>query len=204
MGEVVVAQEAEFPLSKEQLVQCQVQGDRPELYFLPELDGYGWFFRKGDYLNIGLGRTDNKKLGVYVDKFRHYLAKQARIPAEFTFPFRGHAYRLATGYPARNSIADGVMLVGDAVGLAYPQSGEGIRTAIESGIIAAETAIESEGDYRQARLDSYLKALDRRYAQGKADWPLPDAMRHFVARKILSNHLLTRRIVLDKWFLRPG
>src|SRR3569833_1101145 len=34
----------------------------PELYFCADLQGYGWIFRKGDYLNIGLGREDNHHL----------------------------------------------------------------------------------------------------------------------------------------------
>jgi flavin-dependent dehydrogenase len=29
-----------------------------------------------------------------------------------------------------------VLLIGDAAGLAYPESGEGIRPAVESGLIA--------------------------------------------------------------------
>lgn len=204
-GEVVVAQEAEFPLSPGQRNQCRVESDTPELYFLPELDGYGWCVRKGNYLNIGLGRTHNQKLSTYVDWFFRYLVAQGRIPGDVTATFHGHAYRLANGLAKRRVVDDGVMLVGDAVGLAYPQSGEGIRTAIESGVAAANTAIASKGDYSMTNLQEYAKHLHAHYAQRHAkDSPqLPRTVRDLLARLLLSNHYLTRRILLNNWFLHP-
>ena len=48
--------------------------------------------------------------------------------------FQGHAYQLYER-AAPTLADDGVLLVGDAAGLAYPQSGEGIRPAVESAII---------------------------------------------------------------------
>lgn len=205
-GDVVVAQEAEFPLTTSQLVRCQVERDTPELYFLPELDGYGWCVRKGDYLNIGLGRTHNQKLGAYVDWFRSYLIEQGRVPEDIPATFRGHAYRLANGLAMRQVVDDGVMLVGDAVGLAYPQSGEGIRTAIESGILAAQTALGAHNDFRRENLQTYVQQLHGHYDYGGADTQahLPRPMRQFLAHLLLSNHYLTRHILLDNWFLHPG
>jgi len=47
------------------------------------------------------------------------------------------AYLLLYPHARRELVRDGAMLVGDAAGLAYPQSGEGIRPAIESALIAA-------------------------------------------------------------------
>ena len=205
-GEVVVAQEAEFPLTAGQLVRCQVERDTPELYFLPELDGYGWCVRKGDYLNIGLGRTHNQKLGAYVDWFRTYLIEQGRVPEDIPETFRGHAYRLANGLATRQVIDDGVMLVGDAVGLAYPQSGEGIRTAIESGILAAQTAILANGDFQKENLQAYVQLLHSHYDHGDTDTHahLPRSIRQRLAHLLLSNRYLTRHILLDNWFLHPG
>ena len=46
------------------------------------------------------------------------------------------------------TVGDGVMLVGDAAGLAYPQSGEGIRPAVESGLLAASAIVGAGGDTR--------------------------------------------------------
>jgi len=49
------------------------------------------------------------------------------------------------------------MLIGDAAGLAYPQSGEGIRTAVESGVLAAETILSAKGNFRKERLVPYAE-----------------------------------------------
>ena len=52
-GPVVAAREVELPIDQ---CACEVAAERPELYFCPDLAGYGWCFRKGDYVNVGLGR----------------------------------------------------------------------------------------------------------------------------------------------------
>ena len=200
-GEVVVAQEVEFRLTPDQDKSCQVQSDTPELYFLPELDGYGWCFRKGNFINIGLGRTHNKRLGSYVEQFRRFLIEKGRLPENIPASFRGHAYRLASGSQTRKICDDGVMLAGDAVGLAYPQSGEGIRTAIESGMLAADTAIDANGDYRHDNIKYYEKDLDEFYDGGNAPFSIPHSIRHFFAQRLMSNRYLTRHVLLDSWFL---
>lgn len=45
-------------MSLKQAASSAVCGEMPELYFCNDMQGYGWCFRKGDYLNIGLGRLD--------------------------------------------------------------------------------------------------------------------------------------------------
>lgn len=42
-------------MSPAQARACQARGDTPELWFCRDLKGYAWIFRKGNYLNIGLG-----------------------------------------------------------------------------------------------------------------------------------------------------
>ncbi len=68
---------------------------------------------------------------------------QGRIPADLPGKFKGHAY-LLYAHGNRPVIGDGVMIIGDAAGLAYTQSGEGIRPAIESGLMAAANALAAE------------------------------------------------------------
>lgn len=200
-GEVVVAQEVEFELSQEQETSCRIQSDTPELFFLPELDGYGWCFRKGNHVNIGLGRTDNKQLNNYVERFRQFLIQQGKLPENIPEHFHGHAYRLASSRTSRKVVDHGVLLAGDAVGLAYPQSGEGIRSAIESGMLAADTAIEAHEDYRCENMSYYAKDLDEYYNTHGGAMPIPHSVRYFFAKLMLSSRYLTRRLVLDSWFL---
>jgi flavin-dependent dehydrogenase len=203
--ELVTAQEMEFEMTTAQQADCKVQAETPELYFLPELDGYGWCVRKGDFLNIGLGRTENHHLSRYVNRFYRYLVAQGKVPADAPQRFRGHAYRLATSRNQRQLVDDGVMLVGDAAGLAYPQSGEGIYTAIKSGLLAAQTVIESQGEYSLDSLKQYPHKLDQFFDDQKPFsvdrlW-IPKTLRLLMARILLTSRYLSRRILLDKWFL---
>lgn len=204
LGEVTVAaQEIEFHMSPDQLQSCKISGALPELYFSDDLKGYGWIFRKGDYLNIGLGREDQHHLSQYVRDFCHYLETLGRLPPGIPEKFKGHAY-LLYGHAERRVLDDGVMLAGDAAGLAYTRSGEGIRPAIESGLLAAGVIQQAGGNYHVANLGRYLDQLNRRF--GKRTAPvsagfLPAGLKRVLARKVLSTGFLIRSLVIDRWFL---
>lgn len=200
---VVAAQEAEFPLDPAQAEATAVQPECPELYFCDDLKGYGWVIRKGDFLNIGLGREDNRRLSSHVRAFVDWLVAAGRIPAGLPARFGGHAYLLYHHAP-RPLVADGVVLVGDAAGLAYPQSGEGIRPAVESALLAAETLLAARGDYSTTRLGGYASAMQRRF--GPRDTAsladrLPEGLKRFAAHRLLASAWLTRHVVIDRWFL---
>jgi 2-polyprenyl-6-methoxyphenol hydroxylase-like FAD-dependent oxidoreductase len=103
-------------------------------------------------------------------------------------------------------VADGLLLVGDAAGLAHPQTGEGIRPAIESGLLAADVIRRAAGDYRAARLMPYwarLQAMLGRPGGGVAGL-VPGFLRRAAGRAILRSGRLTRRVVLDGWFMKGG
>ncbi|MGA7594010.1 MAG: NAD(P)/FAD-dependent oxidoreductase, partial [Gallionella sp.] len=120
----VAAKEIEFEMDELQRRKCQVRGDTPELYFCRDLKGYGWCFRKGNHLNIGLGRQGSHRLTEHLKYFCDFLKQLGRIPQDIPDHFHGHAY-LLHGHAARKQVDDGMLLIGDAAGLAYPQSGEG-------------------------------------------------------------------------------
>lgn len=201
---VVAAQEIEFEMTPEQSAQCAVRADTPELYFCDDFKGYGWVFRKQGYLNIGLGREDNYKLSEHVQDFCAFLKERRRIPQDVPARFNGHAYLLYQ-HAQRPVQADGVLLVGDAAGLAYPQSGEGIRPAVESGLMAGEVIREARGDYRREQLSDYPARLKRRFGErdgqrGMAEH-LPIWLKEALGRRLLATHWFTRHIVMDRWFL---
>jgi geranylgeranyl reductase family protein len=199
----ISAQEIEFELNDSQATQCAVTGERPELYFCEDLKGYGWCFRKGNYLNVGLGREGNHRLSEHVQTFARSLAAQGRIPADMPGKFKGHAY-LLYAHANRPVIADGVMIIGDAAGLAYTQSGEGIRPAIESGLMAAANALALNRDYRREQLSHYEAALRSRFGE-RGEAPalamLPSKLRLGLARALMQTQWFARNVVLDKWFL---
>ncbi|HEY0682828.1 MAG TPA: NAD(P)/FAD-dependent oxidoreductase [Steroidobacter sp.] len=199
----ISAQEIEFEMNDSQAAQCAVTGERPELYFCDDLKGYGWCFRKGNYLNVGLGREGNHRLAEHVQTFARSLATQGRIPSDLPGKFKGHAY-LLYAYGNRPVIADGVMIIGDAAGLAYTQSGEGIRPAIESGLMAASNVLAVNGDYRRERLSRYEAALRSRFGE-RGEAPalsmLPAKLRLALARTLMQTQWFARKVVLDRWFL---
>jgi hypothetical protein len=101
-----------------------------------------------------------------------------------------------------------VLLVGDAAGLAHARSGEGIRPAVESALLAANAIVAARGDYRGERLAAYDEALARRYgarsAAGGAGALLPAGLKRALAQRLLRREWFVRHVVLDRWFLQRG
>ena len=204
LAPVVYAQEVEFRMTATQASGCLVDPKKPELYFCPDLTGYGWCFRKGDFLNIGLGRVDKAGLSSRVQEFCDFLREKGRIAEPPPAHFLGHAYRLyANGTP--KLFGDAMLLIGDSAGLAYPNSGEGIRPAVESAIIAANVAVEANGDFSAARLGDYEKRLVARLGEAKpADFPgwLPASWLHAIAARLMATKWFAKKYVVEDWFLR--
>ena len=202
-GPLVAAQEAEFPL--EPADAFSVDSETPELYFSADLQGYGWCFRKGNYLNVGLGLLDRHQCSSAAREFVSFLKALGRIPRNANWKWRGHAYLLAEPH-ARRVSSDGVLLLGDAAGLAYPQSGEGIRPAIESGLMAASTIANAAGAYSRDRLEPYEKSLSARFGLSTRTRPmmLPAPVVSKLAVGLMRVPFFVRHVVLDRWFLRSA
>ena len=205
----VVAQEAEFEMNVEQQTGCAVEKEIPELYFCEDLHGYGWCFRKENYLNVGLGRVDPHGLRSHVADFVKFLKASGRLSFDVPCAFPGHAY-LLYGASSRNVVDDGLLLAGDSAGLAYAQSGEGIRPAIESGLLAAHVIVDAAGDYRREKLEPYRSLLARRFGESGTDWAtsigrrLPSQLINALGRRLLGARWFARKIVLNRWFLHAG
>jgi geranylgeranyl reductase family protein len=200
----VVAQEVEFEMNERQLAECRIRGEMPELYFCADMKGYGWCFRKGRFLNVGLGRADPRGLSAHVGEFLRFLESGGRISFKVP-PLRGHAY-LLHGRSNRTIAGEGILLIGDSAGLAYPQSGEGIWPAIESGLLAAKTIIAGNGLYGERQFDGY-RALIGGWPQSKTmsvGRYLPSQFVSLLARILLRTRWFVRGVVLDEWFLHAG
>jgi geranylgeranyl reductase family protein len=203
---VVAAQEVEFAMDLRQADACAVRAEIPDLYFCPDMKGYGWCFRKANVLNIGLGRVDSHGLARHVENFLNFLRERERFRIEPIPPMRGHAY-LLYGRTPRNVVDEGALLIGDAAGMAYAQSGEGIRPAIESGLLAARAIAAAEAIYSPERLELYRDLLVKRFGKTDAHWAsrisshLPGGAITFLARRLLNQEWFTRGVVLDRWFL---
>ncbi len=196
---VVAAREAELRLPAETWRTLPVAGERPELYFSRDLRGYGWIFRKGDFINVGLGLEPGRDLKERLAEFSAWLEDTGRLPRLEAKAFKGHAY-LLHGRGGRPPVSDGALLVGDALGLAWPQSGEGIGPAVESGMLAAEAIAAAGGDYRAARLMTYAERLRDRFGAPRP-LHLPPVVKSALAAVLLGSARLTRSLVMDRCFL---
>ena len=204
--EVVVAQESETRLTAERVESLGHWWEAPELYVEPDLKGYGWYFPKGDVLNIGVGCVSGPgaELPRRRDALVSALRTAGRLPPDLAIePFRGHAYVVRRRAPRRLA-GDRFCLVGDAAGLARDLSGEGIGPAIKSGILAAE-AVEARLR-RGAGLDAYATEIVRRYGTGETGWlarqlaRIPDSWARRFVRAVLNTDATRRHLVFGRIF----
>jgi menaquinone-9 beta-reductase len=202
----VAAQEIEFEMSESQQKRCFIRPEVPELYFCPDMKGYGWCVRKNNFLNIGLGRLDPHSLPRHVAEFVGLLAKRSKVTFDLPSAMAGHSY-LLYGYSKRDLAGDGVLLIGDAAGLAYTQSGEGIRPAVESGLIAAQAILTASGATESHLLETYQRLLARRFGESQNEWAfdvgrvLPQWLVRFLSRFLVASPWFSRHIILERWFL---
>ncbi len=158
----VATLESETLLDPGVMKRFTLKGEIPEIRFLSPISGYAWYIVKGNYLTIGVGSVDKKRIRSYLSRYMDFLEEKGNIPKgwkEIIAPFKGHFYKF---YPAspRRIIGNRLLLAGDSAGFAYNMSGEGIKPAIISGILAARTVMEAGGDYSEKGLSLY-----RRYAE---------------------------------------
>lgn len=175
----------------------------PELFFCDDLDGYGWCVPKGDFLNVGLGRRSAVDFNRHVDAFVEHLAATRGLTGLGQLKWHGHAY-LAGGTGWRPLVGAGVVTVGDAAGLAYPESGEGIRPAVESGRLAAEALVECRRTGQSAPLAAYARTLERTHPHVAPGRHRAAGVIASLGRQLMRSRVFTRHVVLDKWFLRRG
>ena len=141
--------------------------DTPALFFSRDMKGYGWLFRKGRFLNIGLGRMDRKHLSRHMRDFCCFSSSGGIWRQALPAGSRGMPICLYERQGGRTCVGDGALLIGDAAGLAQPQSGEGILPAIESALLAADTILAANGDYRRDNLEPYAARLVAHYGDKK-------------------------------------
>jgi flavin-dependent dehydrogenase len=195
----IAAQEIELPLDGD----AGVDPALPELWFCADLAGYGWVFRKGGVLNVGLGRHGGEGLAQQLEAFLEGLRAAGRIPRRWGARARGHAY-LSHAISRRPLTGPGVALLGDAAGLAHPKSGEGIRPAVESGLLLARALAGANDPADPARLARYEAALLARLGgrphPGSPQRALP-AWQAALGRRLLGAPWFARHVVVERWFL---
>ena len=200
--DVVVTQESETAVGADRLRGLTARHGCPELFAEPDFLGYGWYFTKGDFLNVGVGALGGapvrRRLGVLLDRLR----TTGRLPADVALtPFRGHAYAIRRRRTRRLAGAR-FALVGDAAGLARDVSGEGIGPAVRSAILAADAITRADIGSYPARIDAAFGAPDRLVARllARLTRHLPEPLLFAAARQACMRPGLRRRLVLEGAF----
>lgn len=150
-GALIVAQEEEFAY--------EYHDERCHLWFLQNgLPGYAWYVPKANgFVNIGLGgsaadlKNKNDTLKRHWVLLVEKLEKIGLVKGHDYKPV-GHSYYLRGKNPVLRQ--GNAFIIGDAIGLATRDMGEGIGPAIQSGIQAAE-AILSGQEYSIKSIQKY-------------------------------------------------
>lgn len=152
--DVVVTQESETAVGADRLRALTARYGVPELFVEPDFHGYGWYFTKGDFLNVGIGAQGGLHIGERLARLLARLRADGRLPPDVTLaPFRGHAYAVRRSRPRRVA-GPGFLLVGDGAGLARDLSGEGIGPAVRSARLAADAVLAGRPEEYADRIDA--------------------------------------------------
>jgi flavin-dependent dehydrogenase len=154
------------PRNKESLIVAQEEeflypysDSRCHLWFLQNnLPGYAWYVPKAEgYVNVGVGgkaetlKANGDSLKNHWNLLVEKLDKEGLIRNHSYHP-SGHSYYLNHG---RSSGRKGnVLIIGDSIGLATKDMGEGIHPAVKSGLLAAKSIIQNE-PYSLSKIPRY-------------------------------------------------
>jgi flavin-dependent dehydrogenase len=119
-------------------------------------------------INVGVGILSTYKgwrdvnTAHLMDAFMRALPKSWELPDISSLRESGQlkGWRLPMGFCVREPWRPGVMAAGDAAGVVNPFNGEGISEAVESGVLAATTALKALGGGGPSDFSSYTRELD--------------------------------------------
>jgi hypothetical protein len=177
---------------------CRVRPDTPELYFCADIKGYGWCFRKQNYLNIGLGRMDQHRLSEHVAAFVRFLKSAGRISFDVPSALLGHAYLTVWSLGAQGGRRRRFVDRGrGGPGLQAERRGDSAGHRI--GLLAAQAITRRRGllagGSRRLR-----KLLARRFGATSGRTGLRGLAEHLPERP--GSAPLGRRLLGARWFVR--
>jgi flavin-dependent dehydrogenase len=162
-------QEREFEGNPVDIAASRVGRDgEPEIWLHDDMKGYSWNVPKGAWLNVGTGTKVAREVLPAWSKARAFFegnGKPGTIPLSsrpMLEKMKGHGY---IGFDPRHlqvCQADNVFLVGDALGLAQPMTGEGILPAVLSGHLCGMAIAEGKPDSYAIKLRTHPIISDYR------------------------------------------
>jgi geranylgeranyl reductase family protein len=135
---------SETPVDNKILAEVNFPLKAMAIFFGAVPNGYGWYFVKDGYVNIGIGATALllKDVGA-VNEYKRFvtdLKEKGFLPKDLELA-KERAFPLPFKRTVEKSVFGNVLLVGDSAGFVSPVTGEGIYYAVKGGKLAAE-AIE--------------------------------------------------------------
>jgi geranylgeranyl reductase family protein len=138
------------------------------------MPGYGWVFGMGDgTANVGYGLLDTRRAAgpdhrAVLRRWLDTFPPGEQLGEDFAVtPVRGAGLPMALH--RQPAYSRGLLLAGDAAGTVNPFNGEGISYAMETGRMAAETAVDAlaaaEGPAREGALRRYPARLRAEYGR---------------------------------------
>jgi flavin-dependent dehydrogenase len=166
----VGAQELEVQLDAAAVARSRLGNNgEPELLLLDDAGGYGWNVPKSDWLNAGVGTLDATQARDAWRTTHDHLRAAGHFPDEAEAQLehlKGHSYFLFDPVHLSAAYRDGILLVGDALGLAHPITAEGILPSTVSGRRAAEAILAGAPDSYPMRLRRDPVLADYRRVHG--------------------------------------
>jgi len=133
-----------------------LSNDVPCLDYGAVEQGYGWVFPKGDHWSVGLYTLSPRTPDIR-QRLSTYLRSKGLSGADRLDGMQG--FRVPVGGFRLRVPSCPVYVAGDAGGFADALTGEGIYSALESGRLAGETAVDVA--YGRTRHDAYYRRLWR-------------------------------------------
>lgn len=153
---LVPALEYELSIKPELFDKIKLEA-RFDVDFIPQ--GYAWCFPKKNHLSIGVASLKRSKLNLR-QYFKEYL-EVLNINQDDIISEAAHGFQVPITHRDDGFVKNNVFLVGDTAGFADPITAEGISNAIYSGILAAESLIESNLDSEKAK-SLYIEKLNQK------------------------------------------
>ncbi len=116
-----------------------------DIFLSPDIiGGYGWLFPKGNQCNIGLGVATSQRhlLKPLLSQLHAHLVDEGRVGKNIHAHTGGSIPVGGMVGPIGKVGRANVLLCGDAAGLTNPVTGAGINSAVISGKLAGEAAVE--------------------------------------------------------------
>nr|WP_294931342.1 geranylgeranyl reductase family protein [uncultured Flavobacterium sp.] len=151
-------------------------------------NGYGWCFPKKNHLSVGvciLIKTKQK-----IDLKKHYNQYLEVLGITEVINEEAHGFVIPVSHRTDTFVQKNVFLIGDSAGFADPLLAEGISNAILSGVLAAESIIESKLDpFRASEL--YHEKLEKSI--------IPEIKAGVILSKIFYTKRVLRNFVAKKY-----